>query len=205
METGGVNPGDRRAIYYLIAKFKPKDVLEIGTHIGASTTCIASALASVDENKFSKITTVDVRDVNSFENKPWINFGMKQSPKEMINALGFNNNVDFIVDTSLNFSKNCSKKFDFIFLDGDHSAKTVYSEISIALKLLRNNGIILLHDFFPKGQPLWSDRKVGKGPYLAVERIKNEGIRTKALPLGKLPWPTKLGSNITSLALYLKE
>ncbi len=27
--TGGVNPGDRRAIYYLIRKFKPSSVLEI--------------------------------------------------------------------------------------------------------------------------------------------------------------------------------
>ncbi|MBI3796762.1 MAG: hypothetical protein HY268_07320 [Deltaproteobacteria bacterium] len=38
--TGGVNPGDRRAIYHIIRKFKPSAVLEIGTHIGASTVHI---------------------------------------------------------------------------------------------------------------------------------------------------------------------
>ena len=42
--TDGVNPGDRRAIYYLISYWKPSSVLEIGTHIGASTLSIASTL-----------------------------------------------------------------------------------------------------------------------------------------------------------------
>src|SRR3954453_22373109 len=43
---GGVCPGERRAIYHLIAFFKPVHVLEIGTHIGASTLVIAKSLAS---------------------------------------------------------------------------------------------------------------------------------------------------------------
>ena len=202
--TGGVNPGDRRAIYYLIAKLQPNDVLEIGTHIGASTVYIASALASNYNKEHSRLTTIDIRDVNSIEKKPWVKFGMKYSPMEMINILQLDNQVDFITDTSINFFKNCDKKFDLIFLDGDHSAKTVYVEIALALKSLKPNGVILLHDYFPNGKPLWSDRKVGKGPFLAVERIKKEGCMIKILPLGTLPWATKLASNITSLALCLK-
>lgn len=35
--TGGVNPGDRRALYYLVSHFQPGRMLEVGTHIGAST------------------------------------------------------------------------------------------------------------------------------------------------------------------------
>lgn len=129
---------------------------------------------------------------------------MKHSPIEMINILELNNQVNFIKDTSINFFKNCNKKFDFIFLDGDHNAKTVYVEISLALNFLKPNGIILLHDYFPNGKPLWTDGKIGKGPFLAVERIKKEGCVFKSLPLGTLPWPTKLESNITSLAICLK-
>src|SRR4029079_7151554 len=34
--AGGVNPGDRRALYQLVGHFKPRRVLEIGTHVGAS-------------------------------------------------------------------------------------------------------------------------------------------------------------------------
>ena len=40
----GVNPGDRRALYHLIRSFRPAQVLEVGTHIGASTVHIAAAL-----------------------------------------------------------------------------------------------------------------------------------------------------------------
>ena len=39
----GVNPGDRQAIYKLIAGLQPKSILEIGTHIGFSTLHMAMA------------------------------------------------------------------------------------------------------------------------------------------------------------------
>jgi hypothetical protein len=42
------------------------------------------------------------------------------------------------------------------------------------------------------------------GPFLAIERFKEEGAPLTVLPLGELPWPTKLGSNTTSLALLLQ-
>ena len=33
MKTGGVNPGDRRALYYLTRALQARRVLEIGTHV----------------------------------------------------------------------------------------------------------------------------------------------------------------------------
>jgi hypothetical protein len=65
--------------------------------------------------------------------------------------------------------------------------------------------VILLHDYFPGLQPLWVDRNVIRGPWLAVERLRSEGARLKAIPLGRLPWDTKLGSQTTSLALLVAE
>ena len=41
---GGVNPGDRRALYYLVHALRPQSLLEVGTHIGASTVFLAEAL-----------------------------------------------------------------------------------------------------------------------------------------------------------------
>ena len=34
---GGVNEGDRKALYFLINKMQPNNILEVGTHIGSST------------------------------------------------------------------------------------------------------------------------------------------------------------------------
>ena len=62
-------------------------------------------------------------------------------------------------------------------------------------------GFILLHDFFPGLQPLWPDGKVIDGPQRAVRGLQRAGWPLEVLPLGDLPWPTKLGTSKTSLAL----
>ncbi|MFP4501380.1 MAG: class I SAM-dependent methyltransferase [Candidatus Hydrogenedentota bacterium] len=205
--SGGVNPGDRRAIYYLVSGLAPASVLEIGTHVGASTTQIASALhaSRVQRGASARLVSVDIHDVNCPDTQPWLAHGTNQSPREMIEALGHADFVDFVAKPSLTFLAGSEERFDFIFLDGDHSAKTVYEEIPAALARLNPNGVILLHDYFPKLKPLWSNGSVIPGPFLANERLAREGANLVVLPLGALPWPTKLQSNVTSLALLLRN
>lgn len=205
--TGGVNPGDRRAIYYLIHHLRPDAVLEVGTHIGASTLHIAAALSAPTEEGCApgKLVSVDINDVNSTETRPWLKYGSAMSPAEMVREMKFDSFVDFITGDSHDFMVTCKDRFDFIFLDGDHAAGTVYQEVPAALKLLNPGGIILLHDYFPDLKPLWNNGSLIPGPCLAIERLCNEGARLRVLPLGELPWPTKLGSRTTSLALLLRD
>jgi predicted O-methyltransferase YrrM len=47
----------------------PRKVLEVGTHIGASTIYIAAALKRLNEG--GKLTTVDIIDVNHPEQGSW--------------------------------------------------------------------------------------------------------------------------------------
>ena len=202
----GVNFGDQKAIFFLINYLKPKSVLEIGTHIGASTVNIASAMNyNQKEGEIKPIfKTVDIRDVNSISKKPWLEYGMKKSPIEMTQELENPLSVDFITENSIDYLDKTSDTFDFIFLDGGHLPETVYQEIPKALKILNKDGVILLHDYFPNGKPLWPNNYVLQGPYLATERLIKETDIT-ILPLGSLPWKTKLGSSNTSLALCLKK
>ena len=205
--TGGVNPGDRRAIYHLVRSFKPKAVLEIGTHIGASTVHIASALREVNEEigLQGTLTSVDIKDVNSESTRPWEEYGMQNSPKNMISQLDLGGYVEFKVSSSIEFVRKNRQKFDFIFLDGDHSAETVNQEICLLPELLAEDGVVLLHDYFPDKKPLWSNNVTIDGPFLAVEELVDKKVPLKVLPLGELPWPTKLNSNITSLALFTRN
>ena len=128
---------------------------------------------------------------------------MTRSPAKIIKELNFSH-VDFVKDISTNYLKKTSNTFDFIFLDGDHIPSTVYQEIPLALDKLNKGGIILIHDYFPNGKPLWPNNYVVEGPYLATKRLISE-IDIDILPLGSLPWKTKLESNITSLALCCKR
>jgi predicted O-methyltransferase YrrM len=204
--AGGVNPGDRRAIYYLVRYFRPRTVLEIGTHVGASTVHVAAALQKAQEEdpgSTYRMTTVDITNVNDRIRTPWLRFGSTHSPAEMAERLGFESGVSFVTARSLDYFASCDDRYDFIFLDGDHAPATVYREVPAALRVLRSGGVVLLHDYFPDLQPLWSNRAVLEGPWLATERLRAEGTKLEVVPLGELPWPTKLGSRTTSLALLV--
>lgn len=199
--TGGVNPGDRRAIFGLVRYFQPRTVLEVGTHIGASTVHIAAAMSDRD----GSLISVDAVDVNDPIARPWLRHGTTISPADMIRRLAFDRFTQFATISSLDYLRDGERGLDFVFLDGDHTAQTVYREIPAALRLLNTDGVILLHDYFPGAKPLWSDGAVTPGPFLATERLRAEGAGFEVLPLGRLPWPTKRGSNVTSLALLVRS
>jgi len=152
-----------------------------------------------------KLVSVDIEDVNNPVSKPWLKYGAKHSPAEMMREMGFETRVEFIRSPSFDFMETCRETFDFIFLDGDHGSTTVYREIPLALNLLRPDGLILLHDYFPDLRPLWPDAPVLGGPFLATECLRDDALDLTVLPLQRLPWPTKLQSNVTSLALLLRK
>lgn len=205
--SGGVNPGDRRAIFFLVSALAPSSVLEIGTHIGASTIHIAEALRTPAGTsvKPGRMVTVDVLDVNDEKQRPWMRYGSELSPSRMINRLGLSEVVQFVANDSLAFMDSCEARFDLIFLDGSHEAHVVYQEVPRALALLNPDGVILLHDYFPDLKPLWSNGSVIAGPVRAIDRLQKEGLAVGVLPLGELPWETKLGSNRTSLAILTRR
>lgn len=200
----GVNPGDRRALYYLIRHLQPRSVLEVGTHIGASTACIGLAmrrLRSEHPGEPFRITTVDILDVNDSISKPWLRSGARYAPRELMKRLDCAEMVEFVTDNSLNMLARNNETYDLIFLDGDHTASVNYRELNAALRILNPGGYILMHDYFPHLRPLWSDGALIAGPAMATRRLQAEGAGISAMPLGDLPWPTKLGSHTTSLAV----
>ncbi len=199
----GVNVGDRRAIYHLVRALAPETILEVGTHIGSSTIGFVHALQNQEKTGGPRghITTVDIADVNDPADQRWLGFGSPMSPLDMCKRIGGESFVTFVHQPSVEFLEKCDRKFDFIFLDGSHASDVVYLELPRALELLNPGGVVLLHDFFPGLKPLWSNGVVIVGPALATDRLVGEGAAMEVIPLGDLPWPTKLGSSATSLAL----
>ena len=198
---GGVNPGDRRALYTFVRALKPASVLEVGTHIGASTLQIAQALKT---NGGGHLTTVDIYDVNHPADGAWKKYQAPRALASMLEELGLDNRVTFNAEGALNFLKKTDLNFDMIFLDGDTAAASVYQEVSLALKHLSQDGIIILHNYCPHGRSLFEGERVVSGPYLGMRRLVAENPRVKVVPLGELPWATKKGVNTTSLAVILK-
>jgi predicted O-methyltransferase YrrM len=199
--SDGVNPGDRRALYHLVAHFRPKRVLEIGTHVGASTLYIARGLRRFVDS--GSLTTADIVDVNG-PKAAWKSAGMPAPPARYISDFGLEGIATFVTRPAAEMLRT-SEHYDLIFLDGDHSSRAVYREISAALRILNPAGLIVLHDFYPGGRPLTPDGNVISGPSRAADRISGETGDIVFVPLGILPWQTKGGGNATSLALVARR
>lgn len=205
---GGIGLSDGRALYTLVRHFQPKRILEIGTHIGSSTTFIALAIRQLQlpsDNETFSLTTVDIIDVNNEQDKHWLNFGSAESPLSMLKKVGCEKYVKFIQNVSLNFFAECENKFDLIFLDGNHFYTNVYQEIPLALSALEQGGLILFHDYYPNFKPLSGANSMIPGPALAVERFRSEGVRVRALPFGGIQFVGDSKPGVSTLALLVKE
>jgi predicted O-methyltransferase YrrM len=197
-----VNPGENRALYTLVRALKVQSVLEVGTNLGGSTVHLVAALrANCAEDGAARMVSVDIVDQNGPDSKAK-RLGLS-TPCEMIDRMGAGGWVRFVTESSLRYLARDEAKFDFIFLDGDHAANTVYQELPAALRALNPGGVILLHDFFPEGKPLYPDQKIIAGPWLATRHLQREGAAFEVIPLGALPWETKQGSTVSVLAMVV--
>lgn len=197
--TWGVNVGDRRALYHLVAGLRCASVLEIGTNVGASTAWLAAAL--VETTPTPRLVTVDLHDVHAVRHEWPVG---TQTPRERVDAVG-GTFVEFVTDDSARFWGRSTETFDLIFLDGNHEAPAVYKDVCGASQHLNPGGVIVLHDYFPDLQPLWKDSAPITGPSQAMARCCEEAPSLTVQPLGALLWPTKLGTNRTSLAVVLRS
>jgi len=199
--ASAVNPGDRKALYRVVRNFRPRRVLEFGTHVGMSTYYLAKAL---EANGGGEITTVDIVDVNS-EGGAWRNGGLSKPPSRIVESLGLGDTVAFVVASAAKFLETDTGPYDLIYLDGDQSAASVYDEVARSLGMLSPRGLIVFHDFFPGGQRLIESREVMHGPYLAFSRLRHENPDLDVIPFSPLPWTTLRGSNNTSLAALVRR
>ena len=101
-----------------------------------------------------RLTGVDMdRDAGNF---------MQQSKKtEFINT----SSIDF-------FSQNLKKEglYDLIFIDADHSKESIKDDFLNSIKVLEDDGIILLHDTYPLDRNATAENRCGDG-YLAIENL----------------------------------
>jgi predicted O-methyltransferase YrrM len=127
----GCNEREYNILYNLAAAESVVKVLEIGPDQGASTEIIRLALS---KKSTYELVTVDFRP----------------EPK-VLQLLTERTNHKHIVMFSAEFWKSCKEKYDFIFVDGDHTFLGSLSDISEACKHLTQNGVVAVHDVYHPG------------------------------------------------------
>lgn len=115
--------------------------LEIGSYAGSSAVGVIEDILT---DKSSTLTCVDI----------WYSPFAEKMFDEI--TVDYKDQIIKQVAWSAEWLKNNSKKqFDFIYIDGDHSAEAVTIDMTLAWKLLKNDGIMAIDDYnypHPKGQ-----------------------------------------------------
>ena len=147
----------RDALYSCLVQLNPQFCLEIGTHIGATTEIFCDYFDNFRKDGF--LVTGDVKEYRKINN-PRVKQVLVKShlPYEELKK-----NHDLLEEKDVNYSENSqyindilfwqqlqktckANKFQFIFIDGDHTKKSVEKDFKLSLSLLAEDGYILLDD-----------------------------------------------------------
>jgi predicted O-methyltransferase YrrM len=151
---------------------KKINILEIGTHNGDFSNFISKVFTE------SQITTIDLDEgdyqfINTYgrEEKEKLDKFLKLRNKNL-NM----NNINFINLNSLNIKKYFKeKKFDLIWVDGDHLNPQVTIDIINSLDLLDNDGVICTDDVIMDSNFLGS-KYVSNEAFFTLKHLENNGL-----------------------------
>ena len=133
-KVAGISNKKSKLLIRLIAYFKPKNVLEIGTSLGLGTTAIKMG------HKNSIITSLE---------------GCSETSKIAQDLFDFNNLNDIKIHTG-DFNKTLPKSienqhFDCIYFDGNHTKKDTLNYFNTCLPTIKNDSFWIFDDIY------WSD------------------------------------------------
>jgi predicted O-methyltransferase YrrM len=168
---GSIKLADSFYLSELLAAYRPMTVLEVGSFLGFSTRI----MLETSKKWGAKITSVDPNVRHRIFDNPRsimekLNVGYLPHRLEIITGfLGpYNDGIYYdyehyepkrereyansYVKSLPVIDRGWNRKFDFIFIDGDHSYSSVIKNFEICLDLLNRGGIIAFHDAVS-----WSD------------------------------------------------
>jgi hypothetical protein len=137
--------------YSLIRNLKPKRILCIGSRQGFIPAILALACK---DNKQGKVDFVDA-SYSKGTNKSWggTGFWKKTNPEHHFSTLNLSRHIKTHVITSEEFSKKYPKrKYQYIYIDGDHSYQGVKLDYELFWPKLEKNGFMVFHDVIAKGK-----------------------------------------------------
>jgi len=121
-----------RLWYALTMLHRPSMVVETGTHAGYSTACIAAALKLLGGKR--KLYSIDPMPLPQLWSGSDVSPVIEQIRMRSQDALPF-------IKTRLN-----NEPIDMLVLDSDHHYETIHAEFAMYEPLVRDGGLILLHD-----------------------------------------------------------
>jgi len=135
--------------YAFLRNLKPKKILCIGSGYGFIPAICALAC---QDNHCGKVDFIDA-GYDSSHPKSWggTGFWQKINPKRHFSRLNLENNIKTYLVTSEEFAQKYNKnKYQYIYIDGDHSYDGVKKDFELFWPKLEEGGLMVFHDAFVK-------------------------------------------------------
>lgn len=137
--------------YALIRNTRPNNILCVGSRMGFIPASLALACK---ENNVGHVDFVDAAYDKHMPSKHWggIGFWKKQNPKKHFNHIGVSDYITTFVMTTAEYAKkNANKRYQYIYIDGDHSYDGVALDYSLFWPKLDKHGFMVFHDVIARG------------------------------------------------------
>ena len=158
---------------FLLGQIRPKQVLEIGTALGFSSSLMAQYVG-----EDGHVTTIDRFDV------------MIRKAKKTYERLGLEDKVTLLEGQAAYILPELTGPYDFIFMD---SAKSKYIEfLPECLRLLKKGGVLMVDDVFQGGTVLDPIEEIPRNRRTIHRKLKrfldvintHPDLTTSLVPLG---------------------
>lgn len=144
----------------------PVRMLQIGSYTGDASVWLAENVLQHPDSVLIDVDTWEGSDEPSHHNMNWNSVELVYDAKTM--DFRRNRRIVKYKGTSDNFFKNNREFYDFIYIDGDHTAYGVLKDAVSAYECLKVGGIIGFDDY------LWSARLgVTKEPRIAIDAFQS--------------------------------
>lgn len=136
--------------YGLVRQQKPKNILCVGSRHGYIPALLAQACK---DNGFGYVDFVDAGfDENNTSSWTGVGYWQTNTGKKSFRAFGLGNYISLYLQTTLQYAKqHPNKKFQYIYIDGDHSLEGVVLDFSLFYPMLEKGGFMVFHDISVKG------------------------------------------------------
>ncbi len=170
-------PRERVLLYALVFALAPKRVLEIGVRWGGGSRILHAALSDLRQGTLVGIDPEPALefDWNQIADRATLIVG--RSPDDLPRAV-----------------QAAGGHFDFVFIDGEHSEKGAWGDLSGVIPFTEPGCNILMHDAFHPPVARAIDRALAELPLTdlgMVANTRNDGVHVesgKVIPFGGVRW-----------------
>lgn len=163
---GHSDVGIQNLLYSEVLSSRPRRVLEIGTHIGTASIIIGRALA---RNGYGKLLTLEPQ--SHYQDIAAANIS-RAGVSKYVEVLPFFSYQQDCLDRL-----DAEAPFDLIFIDGAHDYDAALHDIDLCYSLLRENGLMFLHDVGKKSPSMDPSERGGVRRALRDFALDNAGAR----------------------------